>query len=807
MIDVDPRMSVRQSRAIAGAVALFAFAAVVLEIGLVRMFSALLGQHFGLLWAALFPLGAGLGALVGVFATRAGPNLFRAAPLAHIAAFTAPAAALTVIFGIRARSVDNFDVLALKDLALFLGTSLLPFVLVGALFSRALGMAKRQAGAVLQMAFVAAACAVVASAFLMRFGPARIGLGVAVTFSLSALLFARASRFDDDGARANLSLVITFVLGSSVVLAGEIGAPYLKLASLRWTGIERFETQIWTHRGFYTVDKPQSNSALLRVDGTFGTSIVDGKQLPPLSPDEMAYLLHRGKDPVLVVGVGGGREVRAALRQGQKDVRGVEQDVTIARDVMRGSSYSFSGELYDKPEVKIAVEGARNYVRRHLQTFQRIVLGFTETHSAASVGALAAVPNSTLTTEFVQDLLAALAVDGTLTISRPDAELDRVLALVAHALRAKGSTSPSAHVFGCAKDKVVTVLVKRSSLQQDELNTLRTHCRRHKFAEVASPDAVKDEGRRAIMAGLNPLGVSLGQTADLRPPTEDRPFWHFTAAPGRVFQAMLDARGMVERQRVLLVVTFGSMFAVVAALLTLLVSLGLSGRFWGYQSRPPVTRVSISLAAVAMSIVLLAHAFMGRMGPMVGRPDVAGLFLPLVFLFSLSLGAGLGRRFDEDDIRAGLQRWALATSFLMAPLLMAFDDILDLTIDLPLLARIGIFSTMIGTVGGGLGVSLGLAVRIASTWGVRACSCAIGFAGTLTAFAWLGGTLLSMCWGYSASLIAGSISIMSAAIFAASSRIDVPREDAHFQPMTTNDTALDDEPAQFDQNVSPSNTY
>ncbi|MBK9258762.1 MAG: hypothetical protein IPM54_02885 [Polyangiaceae bacterium] len=168
-------MSVRQSRAIAGAFALFAFAAVVLEIALVRMYSALLGQHFGVAWTMVLPLGVALGALVTVFASRRYPSAFRAATLAHVASFASPAAALSVIVGVRARGVDNFDADALQQLALFFGTSLLPFVFVGALLSKTLGASQRHAPTLLKVAFAAAACGLVAAAFVMRFGPARIG--------------------------------------------------------------------------------------------------------------------------------------------------------------------------------------------------------------------------------------------------------------------------------------------------------------------------------------------------------------------------------------------------------------------------------------------------------------------------------------------------------------------------------------------------------------------------------------------------------------------------------------------------------
>ncbi|MBK9258763.1 MAG: hypothetical protein IPM54_02890 [Polyangiaceae bacterium] len=593
-------------------------------------------------------------------------------------------------------------------------------------------------------------------------------------------------------------------MGTSVVLAGEIGAPYLKLASLRWMTLDRVDTQLWTNQGFYTVDKPQSGSMLVRRDGTFGRSIPDGKQLPALSADEMAYLLDKGKDPVLIVGVGGGREVRAALRQGHHDVRGIEEDVTFARNIMRGSQREWSDGLYDKPEVDVSVGGARNYVRHNKATFQRIFVGYYDTQAASPSGSLAAIPNAVFTTDFVQDTLAALVPEGTLTIMRPDAEVDRVIALVAHALRAQGSRAPGAHMFGCSREKLSTVLVKRTPLQSDELSTLRTHCRRHRFAEILSPDAVKDEARRALMSGLNPAGLPIGQTSDLRPPTEDRPFWFHAVPQGRVVATLRDVRGMVERHRTLLVLAAGAAMAAIVGLLALFVSLALPSRFWGYQSRIPVTRSSMTLGLIAASIVLFGHAFVGRMTPIVGRPDAAVLLFPLAFLLAIGLGAGFARRFDEDDLRAGLQRWLLATTFFFAPLMMGLDAILSVVVDLPLLARIGIPTLIIALVGAGLGAGLGLAVRTASTWGVRASANAIAQAGVMAAIAMLLGTLLSMTWGYAATLLAGAAAMVAAIMFAASARVDVPHAPAVFEPLSAGDTASDDEPVTSDDHESSS---
>lgn len=786
--------------------ALFAFAAVVLDVALVRMFSALLGQHLGLLWAILLPLGVAVGALLQIFFADLSAATFRVASVAHLTALAAPSAAIAVIFGVRAKGVDNFDSAAIQQLLIFVSTSLLPFVFAGVVSSKVLGGSHRHAAGILRSTLVAAACGFVASAFLLRLGPARVGLAVAVAISFSALWFAHASRLDPQHPPANSSLVATFVLGMSVVLAGEIGAPYLKLPSLRWAGIDKTETQLWTVHGFYTVDKPQSNSALMRIDGTFGRSIPDGKQIPPLAADEMSYLLDKGRDPVLIVGAGGGREIRAALRQGQSDVHAVEEDVTIGRAIMRGTSYSLSEGLYDKPEVHVSLGGAKTYARTHANSFQRIVLGYYDSQAASPSGALAARPNFTLTTEFIQDLLGALRPSGTLTILRPDPEVDRLIALLAHALRSQGSRSPAMHMFGCARDKLSTVLVKRTPLVADELSALRTHCRRHKFTEIVSPDGAKDENRKALMNGTDPSKLALGQSSDLRPPTEDRPFWFYTTSPNRLVSTVRDPRGLIDRHRALLVLVGATLLTAFFGLVALLPSLLLPARTWGYQSRPPVARVSWTLSLVAAAIFLFGNAFMHRLEPIVGRPDVVTLLFPLTFLLTLSLGAGFTKRFDDDDARAGLQRWLLATIFILAPLFMGFDGLLSFVANQTFVARVLVPVFTLGVLGTSLGVSLGLAVRIAASWGPRTFACALAHAGVGAALAILLGTIIAMNFGYSAALFASAIVMIFAITLAASPHIRSTLATIEFAPLSSSDTASDDEPISADESAMASGT-
>jgi hypothetical protein len=164
----------------------------------------------------------------------------------------------------------------------------------------------------------------------------------------------------------------------------------------------------------------------------------------------------------------------------------------------------------------------------------------------------------------------------------------------------------------------------------------------------------------------------------------------------------------------------------------------------------------------------------------------------------------------------------LATTFVLAPLLMGLDGILSLVMDLTLPVRIVAPAVILGLVGAGLGVSLALAVRIASSWGVRVGSSAIAYAGASAALAMLVGTLLSMTWGYSASLLAGAATMILSVIFASPGWIDSPDESTDdspdestddspdvridFEPLSAEELAADDEPISFAEKAPPSTT-
>ncbi|UQA55662.1 hypothetical protein [Polyangium aurulentum] len=753
-------MSQSQRRAFAAGIALLLGALVVLGIALVRLHAALLGQHVALLTAALPFVGLALGGIIASAVPGLGRAPRRLGQVAHVTAFAAGAAALSVIGSVRVKPVDTLDRAALIQLGLSIGLSLLPFTIGGVAIAGAFGAARgRFAGAFGFWALGGAAAGVMIAGFTMRFGPPRLGLGVAVVVSLAALSFALASRRVHDEPPASAGIVATFVLGTMVLLAGEIGAPYLKLGGLRWSSLDRVEHQEWTDRGLFTVDKPQANNAWLRADGTFGTQIVEGKQLPPLVPEEMPYLLHKEQGPVLVVGAGGGREIRHALRQGQKDVHAVEAELAIAGEVMRNRSRAFSGDVYDKPEVHVAFEGLRSYVRRTPLRFRNVVLPYADTGNALGAGALAVTPSPLFTVEAFTDVLSILVPEGTMMVTRPEAETDRLLALTAAALGKVGVKDPAAHLFGCSKDKLVSLLIKRSPLDKEELKTLDGHCKRYRFALIVAPDVPKAGARRDLAHGADPLGVGAALGVDLRPPTDDRPFWFSTIAPKQLVSTVRNVGALKESQRAVFALLAVLALAVVLKLLAFVLPPLFAWRHIE-GARGSALRAAMALAGVGAGAVLIGRTFIERVAPVIGRNDLATAVVPTLLFLALGVGFWLGGRPADRGAQGAAFRWALALLFVLAPLLMGLEAVFGAALGLTLGARLGVTAAVLMPMGIGLGAVLGLVTRIAGSRGPAALAWAFGLGGAAAAGALVVGIFASMLLGYSAAVLAGGLAVL-----------------------------------------------
>lgn len=526
-------MRFRPRQGLLAGVAALAAGAVVLDIALTRTCAALLGQHHALAAGMTGLFGAGLG---GALLT-AWPALVRRhnllARMGYLAGLAAAGtlAALLVLFHVRIP--EGLGRPAWGSMAAVYLTCALPFLFVGVAIAGALRHVPALAGRVVFATFTGAALGGPLALAAVRVGAPRAGLIALVVYAIASLFFYLGAVSDRSGtvARPRGTLVATFLLAGGVLFAGDLGAPWLKMPYLRFTALDKTEAQEWSVLGLVTVDKPAGGIAWMRTDGTASVPIYDGKASIPIAPDEMAYVLHHERGPVAVIGGGGGREVRTALRFGQREVHAIDVDPVSVRTILQGRYKQQASQVYDRPEVKVAVDDGRGYVRREGARFRNVEIAMPDTLAASTAGVLAPLPNDLYTVEAFVDIFSHLGPEGTLVASRLDTEADRLIGLAATALVRIGVDSPGKNLYACSAPHVTTLLAAKTPLDPREVAQLRKFCgRSNKLTEVYAPDQPHGAERRLLAEGFAPPP---GGPVDLTPPTGDRPFFAFSTPPGQ----------------------------------------------------------------------------------------------------------------------------------------------------------------------------------------------------------------------------------------------------------------------------------
>ncbi len=275
-------------------------------------------------------------------------------------------------------------------------------------------------------------------------------------------------------------------------------------------------------------------------DGLF----VDGDDLSPVIrapadftdflPVALPYHLRRG-GRVLLLEPRGGLDVQVALSQGAAAVVAVESNPLLVEA---------AGGVYHDPRVRVVFEEGRSFARRSDETFDIVHLALTDGYRPVTSGAYSLGERYDLTVEAFADYLARLRPGGLLVIPRwlqlPPSEELRAGAVAVEALRRTGVADPAAQLVVVRDWQVALLLVKNGVWTADELAEVRRFCRERSLDLVAMPGLAEAEANRYNVLEepvyyrafrqllTDPATLYATATYDVRPPTDDRPFFfHF----------------------------------------------------------------------------------------------------------------------------------------------------------------------------------------------------------------------------------------------------------------------------------------
>ena len=464
---------------------------------------------------------------------------------------------------------------------------------------------------------------------------------------------------------------------------------------------------------------------------------------------DVTALAHYLRNPtsVLVIGIGGGRDILTSLAFGQRHVTGVEINPDILRLLTRRFG-QYSGSLQNNPDVTLVHDEARSYVARSLESYGIIQASLIDTWAATSAGAYVLTENGLYTKEAWLTFLTHLTPDGILTMSRwyyqaQPAEILRLAALATASLMDIGVADPRQHVIIVRNQDVATIMVAKRPFSAADIDTVTKISKAMEFQPVLTPrfaerpefEAISTPGQYEHLIRTYPLNIEA--------PTDDSPFFFHMLRAGDLlkrstFQGMnqLNLRAVNVLGRSLAIVSGLSAIAIIAPLV-----------FRRKVGEARSIRLMIYFAAIGLAFMMVEIGQLERLIVFLGHP-IYGL---TVVLFVLLLASSCGS-FYSSRMKPWL--WllpvALAAFIFASPSvtyrLTAASTPVRIAISALLLFPSGFFMGMAFPLGVSKAVSVNEGAPTAWYWGVN---------GAFSVISSVLAVAVAVFWGVTVTLLVG----------------------------------------------------
>jgi spermidine synthase len=723
MIEASPAVSCASSkecnyRALIAGIALSSLAALLLELGLTRLFSVVLFYHFAFLAISIALLGLGAG---GVFAYLGKRRLedFEtrrlAAGLCVINTIIVPVV-LEIVLHVPVSfelSGANFVRLSAMYLA-----SAVPFFITGlefsVIFARESGHISRLYGA--DLAGGAMACLGIVPLLNWLGGPNTIVFSAVITAIAGAVWATRGSMRKAAYGLACILLLLIAVNHSGKWIDVIYAKGKLRNASefARWNAISRIEVDTLNTGAKVVVIDADANTFIMNADPKqfHGTEFESNLMS---APPALANVL-RPHGEFAIIGPGGGVDVLRALANGSPSVTGIEINPIIANTVMRDKYADYSKHLYQRPDVHMQVTDGRSFIRNAKQSFDVVQMTLVDTWASTAAGAFALSENSLYTVEAFQEYFEHLKPDGIIAITRWEfrqpREALRVVSVAMEALHRQGVKDPRKHFIVVSEGSLdedgipVVVLAKKSPFTKDEEDAVKAHLNDHTdLVPLYLSSAPGNNSFSALIASNDPQAFAKHYPYNVAPVNDNQPFFFFTLKVAQVLHQESLRQGMDWKVNlgvaVLAMVLVISLIAVVAFLI---VPLAVRGR--------PTHESTTSLlyfVAVGLGYILVEIAFIQRFVLFLGHPTYA--LTVVVFLLLLSSGGG---SLASRRCLATAQRAWMPLVFIVAALLLfvfILPGVLDELVGLPFPVKLLVSAGLLVPVGFAMGMPFPTGLR------------------------------------------------------------------------------------------------
>ena len=301
---------------------------------------------------------------------------------------------------------------------------------------------------------------------------------------------------------------------------------------------ERHVSAMWGAAGRFDVTVAPNGARWLYLDGVpygvvapQGRIRPDGALLPFVLPGNSGTV---GR--VLVIGLGGGQEVRAALEAGASTVVVAEPHPGALETVRAAQAAAGGPPIFDSDAVRVVGEEARSWLRSSDARFDLILVTLASFGAAAEPGRPSG--SMLLTREAIVEYMDHLDTDGTLAIRvRDDHELWRTFNTAFQAMADAGAPSPTdaiRHLLavndgtagGTLEDITLpTVFVRKAPYTQTIANDVLHFLLEAPFPPLFVPYSESRSVLAIIGTEDGPATAEAGVPYDIGPARDDRPYF------------------------------------------------------------------------------------------------------------------------------------------------------------------------------------------------------------------------------------------------------------------------------------------
>lgn len=678
------------------------------EILLTRIFSVTMWYHFAFMAVSVAMFGMTVGAILVYLA----PTFFAPERVRYHLALSSTLFSVFIVvsFLIHLRipfapDLPTLRIARLYPFALTYVVVAIPFILSGVCVCLALTKFPRDVSRMYAADLAGAAIGCVALIYTLNItdGPTAV-IAVAALAGIGAVLFAL------DSGRAWLTAIaaVSAVVLSSLAVAHTVlvrnGSPLLRITYVKgqrespplyekWNAFSRI-----TVVGSRDVAGPPSGWGLspawrhrtpvrqlcLWIDSAAATPLtafdgnLDGVRHLKYDVTNVVHYV-RPNSKVLVIGVGGGRDILSALAFHQRSVLGVEMNENII-DAVNHRFGAFTGHLDRNPRITFVADEARSYVTRQEERFDIIQVSLIDTWAATAAGAFVLAEQSLYTVEAWDAFLEKLTPAGVLTFSRwyfssKPGEMYRLASLARVSLEKLGVKDPRNHIVIVCKMPggpqpdapmgVGTILASKRPFSHRDLDTIDRVSRKMGFEVVLSPRRTHARVFGAIATVKDLDAYIAGLPFNITAPTDDSPFFFhmlrlrdmFGQRPWREGYAAINVKAVAVLGWLLIVV-------IVLTFLCIFVPLLLTAKRAALGGALPLMAF---FGSIGLGFMLIEISQLQRLVVFLGHPSYALSVVLFSLLVSSSLGSYLtGGAEDRDLGRSGRARILLLLVVLVA---------------------------------------------------------------------------------------------------------------------------------------------